>query len=38
VARCFSRNYRHWLWSDDVILIIDDVYAHASGKMDWLIQ
>jgi hypothetical protein len=38
MARWFSRNYRHWLWSGDVILIIDDVLAHAAGHMDWLLH
>jgi len=38
MARWFSRNYRHWLWSGDVILIIDDVRAHAAGPMDWLLH
>jgi oligo-alginate lyase len=38
MARWFYRNYRHWLWSDDVILIIDDVCAHTSGQMDWLLH
>jgi len=38
MARWFSRNYRHWLWSGDVIFIIDDVSAHASGQMDWLLH
>jgi oligo-alginate lyase len=38
MARVFSRNYRHWLWSGDVILIIDDVYAHTPGQMDWLLH
>jgi hypothetical protein len=38
MARWFSRNYRHWLWSGDVILIIDDVCAHTSGQMDWLLH
>jgi oligo-alginate lyase len=38
MARWFSRNYRHWLWSDDVILIIDDVLAHTAGQMDWLLH
>jgi oligo-alginate lyase len=32
MARWFSRNYRHWLWSGDVILIIDDVSAHTPAK------
>jgi hypothetical protein len=38
MARSFSRNYRHWLWSGDTILIIDDVCAHTSGQMDWLLH
>jgi len=38
MARSFSRNYRHWVWSGDVILIIDDVQAHTSGQMDWLLH
>lgn len=38
MARWFVRNYRHWLWSGDVILIIDDVRAHTAGQMDWLLH
>ncbi|MDE3068351.1 MAG: heparinase II/III-family protein [Verrucomicrobiota bacterium] len=38
MARWFSRNYRHWLWSGEVILILDDVRAHTSGRMDWLLH
>jgi len=38
MARWFLRNYRHWLWSGDVILIFDDVRAHTSGQMDWLLH
>jgi oligo-alginate lyase len=38
MARWFVRNYRHWLWSSDVILIIDDVRAHTPGQMDWLLH
>lgn len=38
MARWFSRNYRHWLWSGDVIFIIDDVEAHVPGQMDWLLH
>jgi len=38
MARWFSRNYRHWFWTGDVILIFDDVYAHSPGKMDWLLH
>lgn len=38
MARSFSRNYRHWIWTGDVILIIDDVLAHTPGQMDWLLH
>ena len=38
MARWFVRNYRHWLWSGDVILILDDVRAHTPGQMDWLLH
>jgi hypothetical protein len=38
MARWFSRHYRHWLWSGDVILVIDDVQAHTPGQMDWLLH
>jgi oligo-alginate lyase len=38
MARWFIRNYRHWIWSGDVVLIVDDVRAHAAGPMDWLLH
>jgi len=38
MARWFSRNYRHWLWSGDVIFIVDDVRAQTAGQMDWLLH
>ena len=38
MARWFIRDYRHWIWSGDVILIIDDVRAHTAGQMDWLLH
>jgi hypothetical protein len=38
MARWFTRNYRHWIWSGDVILILDDVRAHVAGQMDWLLH
>jgi oligo-alginate lyase len=38
MARWFNRNYRHWIWSGDLILIVDDVRAHAPGQMDWLLH
>jgi len=38
LARYLSRNYRHWLWIGDVILVIDDVLAHEPGRFDWLLH
>jgi hypothetical protein len=38
MARWFTRNYRHCIWIGDLILIIDDVRAHAPGEMDWLLH
>ncbi|MGI6455040.1 MAG: heparinase II/III domain-containing protein [bacterium] len=34
----FSRNYRHFLWIDDVILMIDDVRTHEPGQLEWLLH
>jgi hypothetical protein len=38
MARWFVRNYRHWLWSGDLILIFDDIRAHDAWKMEWLLH
>jgi hypothetical protein len=34
----FSRNYRHFVWIDDVILIFDDIRTHEPGKLEWLLH
>lgn len=34
----FSRNYRHFLWIDEVILILDDVRTHEAGQLEWLLH
>ncbi len=34
----FSRNYRHFLWLGDVILIFDDVRTHETGRLEWLLH
>ncbi|MFP5041948.1 heparinase II/III family protein [Parasediminibacterium sp. JCM 36343] len=34
----FSRNFRHFLWLGKVILVIDDVKAHETGKFQWLLH
>ena len=38
MARWYMRNYRNWLWSGDTILVIDDVWTHEEGKLDWLLH
>ena len=34
----FSRNYRHFIWIGDCILIFDDVRTHEEGKLEWLLH
>ena len=34
----FSRNYRHFLWLGNAILIFDDVRTHQAGKLEWLLH
>lgn len=38
MAHAFSRNYRHWLWIDGVILIFDDLLCHQEGLCEWLLH
>jgi oligo-alginate lyase len=38
MARYFTRNYRHWLWIDGVVLVIDDIRAFEEGRFDWLLH
>jgi hypothetical protein len=38
LARYFCRNYRHWLWIGDAILVFDDVLAYEPGRFDWLLH
>lgn len=38
VSQNFIRNYRTFLWIDDVILIIDDLKTHRCGKFEWLLH
>lgn len=38
MARCLRRNYRHWIWSGNVILILDDLLGFTSGRVDWLLH
>lgn len=32
----FSRNFRHFLWIDNVIYVIDDLKSHEPGNYEWL--
>ncbi len=36
MSRWLSRNYRHYLWIDNVIYIIDDLVSHEPGQFEWL--
>lgn len=35
-ANNFVRNFRHFLWIDNVIYIIDDLKTYKPGKFEWL--
>lgn len=35
-ANNFSRNFRHFLWIDNVIYIIDDLKTYKQGTFEWL--
>jgi len=37
-SHILDRNYRHFIWIGDVILVIDDLLAHDSGKFEQLIH
>lgn len=32
----FSRNFRHFLWMEDVLFVIDDLKSHEPGNFEWL--
>lgn len=32
----FSRNFRHFLWIDNVIYMVDDLKTHDVGRFEWL--
>ncbi len=34
----FIRNYRHFLWLGEVILILDDLKTFAPGRFEWLLH
>ncbi len=37
-SKTFSRNYRHFLWLGDVILVIDDVESFVPGQFEFLLH
>jgi len=38
MSRHLSRNYRHFLWIGGALLVLDDVRAHAPGRIEWLLH
>ena len=36
MSHAFDRNFRHFLWFDNVIYVIDDIHSHESGEFEWL--
>lgn len=38
MARWFTRDYRNWLWSGDVVLVLDDLRANTTGSLQWLLH
>lgn len=36
MSHAFDRNFRHFLWIDNVIFIIDDIHSHEPGHFEWL--
>lgn len=37
-SHILSRNYRHFMWVGDVILVMDDLLAHEPGQFEWLLH
>jgi len=35
-AHLYKRFLRHFLWLDDLILVVDDLLAHQAGRFEWL--
>ncbi|MCM1066862.1 MAG: heparinase II/III family protein [Muribaculaceae bacterium] len=36
MSHVLNRNFRHFLWIDNVIYIIDDLGSHRPGRYEWL--
>ena len=37
-SHILARNYRNFIWVDDVILVIDDLLAFEPGKFEWYLH
>lgn len=36
MSHALNRNFRHFLWIDDVIYVVDDLGSHKPGHFEWL--
>lgn len=36
MSQWMIRNFRHFLWIDNVIYVIDDLLSHEPGKFEWI--
>lgn len=36
MSQWMLRNFRHFLWIDNVVFVIDDLLSHEPGKFEWL--
>lgn len=36
MSHVFDRNFRSFLWIDDIIYIVDDIHSHKPGRFEWL--
>ena len=36
MSHAFDRNFRSFLWIDDIIYVIDDIHSHKPGQFEWL--
>lgn len=36
MSHAFDRNFRHYLWIDNVIYVVDDIHSHEPGHFEWL--
>ena len=36
MSHAFDRNFRSFLWIDDIIYVVDDIHSHEPGQFEWL--